>query len=56
MQYFCERDLELVRFDNLVLSKKDREEIPKKLENQDYNCFSQDQIVIKDDTIYMIVY
>ena len=55
MQYYCERDLELVPFNNFVLMQDDRENMQNN-RNIDYECFTSEQITFKDDTIYMIVY
>ena len=55
VQYYCERDLELVTFNNFVLMEDDRESMYNN-RDIDYDCFSDEQIKFKDDTIYMIVY
>ena len=56
MQYFCERDLEWAHFSSYIFREDNNDRMYRNIENKDYNCFSQDQIIIKDDTIYMIVY
>ena len=55
MQYYCEKDLELVPFDNFVLMEDDIENMHNN-RYIDYDSFSDEQIKFKDDTIYMIVY
>ena len=55
MDYYCERDFELVDFDISVLMEgNDRENM--RSQNEDYKAFSAEQIKFKDDTVYMIVY
>ena len=56
MQYYCERDLEWAHFSSYIFREDNNDRMYRNIENKDYNCFSQDQIIIKDDTIYMIVY
>ena len=55
MDYYCERNFELVDFDtSILLEDNERGSINKG--NQDYKAFSTEQIKFKDDTVYMVVY
>ena len=55
MDYYCERNFELVDFDTSILMEgNDRENM--RSQNQDYKAFSTEQIKFKDDAVYMIVY
>lgn len=55
MDYYCERNFELVDFDtSILLEDKNKENINKG--NQDYKAFSAEQIKFKNDTVYMVVY
>ena len=55
MDYYCERNFELVDFDtSILLEDKNKENINKG--NQDYKAFSTEQIKFKNDTVYMVVY
>ena len=54
MDYYCEREFELVYFDYTAFMDEDR--MYMRNQNEDYNMFLPEQIRIKDDTIYMIVY
>ena len=55
MDYYCERNFELVDFDtSILLEDNDKGNINKG--NQDYKAFSTEQIKFKDDTMYMVVY
>ena len=55
MDYYCERDFELVDFDTSILMEgNDRENM--RSQNEDYKAFSTEQIKFKDDAVYMIVY
>lgn len=55
MDYYCERDFELVDFDRSILFK-DSYKINMNSGNMDYKAFSAEQIKFKNDTVYMIVY
>lgn len=55
MQYYCERDLELVPYNSFVFMEDNIEKMQNN-RNIDYECFTSEQITFKDDTIYMIVY
>lgn len=54
MNYYCERKFVIVNFDHTVFMEKDRMQMNHR--NEDYNMFLQEQIRIKDDTLYMIIY
>ena len=55
MDYYCEKDFELVKFDTSILMEGyDKGNMNNG--NQDYKAFSSEQIKFKDDTVYMIVY
>ena len=48
MNFYCERKFQLVGIQ--------REEYDEYFLNKDYSEFSEEQIVIKNDTIYMLIY
>ena len=56
VEFYCERSFELVSFDYSVFMENDNEMMHKNASTQDYTCFSEEQIILKDDTVYMIVY
>ena len=55
MQYYCERDLELVPYNDFAFLEDNLEKMYDN-RNIDYECFTSEQITFKDDTIYMVVY
>lgn len=55
MDYYCQRDFELVQFDTSVLRENEEESLNRN-GNRNYEVFSDEQIIFKDDTIYMIIY
>ena len=54
MDYYCEREFELVYFDSTVFMDEDR--IHMNNRDEDYNMFLEEQIRIKENTLYMIIY
>ena len=56
MQYYCERDLEWTHFSSFALKENNMEKMHNNIGNKDYDSFLEEQIIIQDDTIYMIVY
>lgn len=56
MDYYCERDFELVDFDTSILIEEQDEGNMYHNGNQDYKSFSSEQIKFKNDTVYMVVY
>lgn len=56
MDYYCQRDFELVGFDYSVFMENDNEMMHRNTRTQDYTCFSEEQIILKDNTLYMLVY
>lgn len=56
MDYYCERNFELVEFDTSILLEEQNKENIYRNGNQDYKAFSSEQIKFKNDTVYMVVY
>lgn len=58
VEYYCKRNFEAVNYYfNLMMNyENNREVINMRNKDQDYKCFSEEQIMFKDDTMYMIVY
>lgn len=56
MDYYCERNFELVDFDTSILMEENYKENMYHKGNQDYKAFSTEQVKFKNDAVYMVVY
>ena len=56
VEYYCERDFELVNYNYSIIMSDDRDIINKTNRTEDYTCFSEEQVMFKDDIMYLLVY
>ena len=56
VEYYCQRSFELVNYNYSIMMSDDKDMMNRTNKNQDYTCFLEEQIIFKDDTMYMLVY
>ena len=56
VEYYCQRSFELVNYNFSIMMSDDKDMMNRTNKNQDYTCFLEEQIIFKDNTMYMLVY
>ena len=56
VEYYCQKSFELVNYNYSIMMSDDKDIMNRTNRREDYTCFSEEQIMFKDDTMYMLVY
>ena len=57
VDYYCERNFKLTDYNYGIIMNNDKDMMSRvNNRNKDYTCFLEEQIMFKDDTMYMLVY